>query len=270
MKRRLPAILIAFLVCWSGSCYADFKEAERAFDKGDYSSALALYRADETPESFNQLGVLYYNGLGVGRNVSEALHWFRRAADMGSAEAQVNLGQLYETGDGVTRDVAEAMKWYGKAAAGGDPGAQHDFDRLRAESEPRRIRWYRKDAQLGHVMAQYNLADAYYYGEEVPRDRREAAKWYLKAAEQGNAPAQYMMGLMLLQRDGVQNAPAEGVAWLRKAASSGHREAQYQMGRCLLQGIGGRRDREEAILWLRKAAAQGEPTAAAELKEVGK
>lgn len=270
MKRRLPVILIALSVCWSGSCHADFQEAEKAFEKGDYVSALALYRADGTPHSCNAIGLLYYNGLGVSRDLREAMNWFRRAADQGDGEAQANLGQLYETGEGVVRDPLEAMKWYGKAAAGGDPGAQHDFDRLRAESEPRRIRWHRKDAQLGHATAQYNLADAYYHGEEVPKDKREAAKWYLKAAEQGNVPAQYMLGLMLLQGDGVENAPAEGVAWLRKAASAGHREAQYQMGRCLLQGIGGGRDREEAVVWLRKAAAQGEPTAAAELKEVAK
>ena len=40
---------------------------------------------------------MYLRGLGDGKNRSEAVKWFEKAVEQGSAEAMYNLGQLYET-----------------------------------------------------------------------------------------------------------------------------------------------------------------------------
>ena len=54
----------------------------------------------------------------------EAARWFRKAAELGLAEAQNNLGTLYFKGEGVAKDRSEALKWYRKAAAQGCAAAK--------------------------------------------------------------------------------------------------------------------------------------------------
>ena len=49
-------------------------------------------------------------------------------------------------------------------------------------------------ASGGDAQAQVALADAYYIGEGVERNNREAVKWYRKAADQGNAEACNCLG----------------------------------------------------------------------------
>ena len=49
-------------------------------------------------------------------NYTEAVKWYRKAAEQGMAEAQYNLGVCYEYGEGVTKDADEAVTWYKKAA----------------------------------------------------------------------------------------------------------------------------------------------------------
>ena len=93
-------------------------------------------------------------------NYTEAVKWYRKAADQGHASAQCNLGLCYEYGIGVTQSYTEAVKWY------------------------------RKAADQGNMYAQYNLGLCYEYGTGVTQSRTEAVKWYQKAARQGQSDAQ--------------------------------------------------------------------------------
>ena len=63
-------------------------------------------------------------GEGVSKDLSEAVRWYRKAAEQGIAQAQYNLGVCYEFGKGVSKDQAEAVRWYRKAAEQGDARAQ--------------------------------------------------------------------------------------------------------------------------------------------------
>ena len=67
---------------------------------------------------------MYRNGTGVAQDYSEAVRYFRKAADQGFANAQFNLGNSYRNGDGVAQDCSEAARWYRKAADQGDADAQ--------------------------------------------------------------------------------------------------------------------------------------------------
>ena len=49
---------------------------------------------------------------------------YRKAAEEGVANTQFLLGACYAKGIGVTKDLAEAVKWYRKAAQQGDPKAK--------------------------------------------------------------------------------------------------------------------------------------------------
>ena len=70
----------------------------------------------------------YREGVGVKEDDTEAVNWFRKAADQNDAAAQFNLGEMYEEGDGVKESMKEAIKWYRKASACGYAESIHADD----------------------------------------------------------------------------------------------------------------------------------------------
>ena len=70
------------------------------------------------------LGDLYRDGRGVEASHTEAVKWYRLAADQGHTAAQVSLGLMHEKGKGVEQSESEALKWYQLAAELGDEFAQ--------------------------------------------------------------------------------------------------------------------------------------------------
>ena len=44
--------------------------------------------------AMNYLGIFYELGQGARRNKQAALHWYRRAAALGNADARTNLKEL--------------------------------------------------------------------------------------------------------------------------------------------------------------------------------
>ena len=95
---------------------------------------------------------MYYAGQGVPQDYTQALVWYRKAANQGIADAQSHLGYAYENGYGVPQDYAQAAVWH------------------------------RKAAEKGAAVAQMKLGIAYYKGQGVPQDYGEAYFWLDLAA----------------------------------------------------------------------------------------
>jgi uncharacterized protein len=112
--------------------------ASGKYDSGDavpqdYSEALKWYRrAADQGHSIAQynLGVLYYRALGVEQDLSEAAKWYRRAAEQGNGDAQFGLGAFYYAGAGVLKDETEALAWFMLSAAAGNNEATKERDVL--------------------------------------------------------------------------------------------------------------------------------------------
>ena len=71
------------------------------------------------------LGLMYYKGRAVAQDYTEAVKWWRVAAEQGFAEALNILGMMYGNGDGVPQDYVEAHKWFDLAASHHPPGRKH-------------------------------------------------------------------------------------------------------------------------------------------------
>ncbi len=102
------------------------------------------------------------------------------------------------------------------------------------------VRLWRRLADEGDPVAQFNVGFNHAQGQGVPRDYAQAAKWYRLAAEQGHAEAQYRLGLYC-EDENVKVATEvvthlyfekenEAAEWYCKAAMQGHAEAQYRLG----------------------------------------
>jgi hypothetical protein len=109
------------------------------------------------------VGVLYFTGQGVARDLSESTRWFRFAAEKNYAPAQFNLGNAYLHGRGVSQDTAVAAQWWRKAAYSGYAPAQFNLGSLlynnpkTAEQRELGIAWFRAAAERGFAMAMKKL-----------------------------------------------------------------------------------------------------------------
>ena len=69
------------------------------------------------------LGMHYYLGRGVTRNLVRANALFKKACDGGVAHACYNLANSYEEGEGVAKDLEQAQLYYRRACEAGDQEA---------------------------------------------------------------------------------------------------------------------------------------------------
>ena len=76
------------------------------------------------PQALHNLGVLYYEGLGVPRDYEEAYNLFRAAAELNYAESQFNLAIMHEKGAGCRKDWRQSEAWLERAAANGSEDAE--------------------------------------------------------------------------------------------------------------------------------------------------
>ena len=67
-------------------------------------------------------------GGNMPEDDAEAAKWFRKAADLGVAQAQMLLASMYVTGQGVAQDIVQAHLWSILAAAQGNETAQGLLD----------------------------------------------------------------------------------------------------------------------------------------------
>lgn len=115
----------------------------------------------------------YRQGIGVNEDLSQALRWYRSAADQGHPRAQNNLGSMLLNGMGTEKDPAEAAVWY------------------------------RKAGEQGEAEAQFNLALRYLHGSGVSQSDAEAAAWLKQAAAQGHTEAIGQLGTLSRFGQGV-------------------------------------------------------------------
>jgi len=126
-------------------------------------------------------------GLGTKNDPSEALQWYRKAAEQGGGSAMMSLGDMYSKGEGTPRDTAETLRWYRKAAEA-DPDSAYTVGRRYEEGDgipqdwAEAVRCYRFAAEGAMTKGQYSLARMFAFGRGTPTDYIEAYKWANLAA----------------------------------------------------------------------------------------
>ncbi len=121
------------------------------------------------------------------------MEWFRKAAEQGNVEAQLQLASCYGTGEGVAnKDHSEAVKWY------------------------------RKAAEQGNAEGQCGLGSYYKIGLGVPKDDVLAYMWVNLAAVSGNEHARRFREELEKRMTGEQIAEAQRLArnWKPSVLSS--------------------------------------------------
>lgn len=113
-SRRVVLLMLSLLavasIAWAGSG-TGIDAARKAADEGEVSAQ-------------HSLGLAYFSGQGVSRDLAEATKWFRTAAEKGFAPSQYMLGVTFMVSEDTPKDYAEATKWFRLAAEQGFTDAQ--------------------------------------------------------------------------------------------------------------------------------------------------
>lgn len=116
-------------------------------------------------------------------------------------------------------------------------------------------------AKAGDANSQFELAQRYWTGDGVRKNRSISLRWYREAARQGKPEHQLSFGAVLCSAPGKYGDLQEGLAWVHRAASQGLSSAQYFLASELASGESVTKNSPEAFKWYELAAAKGHPEA---------
>lgn len=104
---------------------------QKEFSEHDYEKSFYWYSQaindDNSYDAHHRLGLLYYNGNGIAKNIDKAVEYFNIAAQNNHALSQYSLGVMYISD---RSDVENGMKWLRKAAASNVKDAKYYFSTI--------------------------------------------------------------------------------------------------------------------------------------------
>ncbi|MEQ1578072.1 MAG: caspase family protein [Hyphomicrobium sp.] len=248
--------------------------------------------------------------LSIGLSRDEALRQAsilnQEAVDLGYAAAYNSLALMHQNGEYFeAKPRPDAKKQAGQKPATADPispaGSEQPetLQQASVASPPNRKKareLLQRGADLGNVLAQYNLGLAYKNGDlgvnaaladdnkagsDPTSERTSAAiayQYLSKAAETGFVPASIETALALKEGRGIAPDPRRAIELLEIGASRGSWEAMYQIAQIYDSGAYGSdpddieddisHNASEALIWYARAAEAGDTRSQARLADM--
>lgn len=175
---------------------AGLAEGYEAYLRGDYEIAytelLAAAQAGDYNASY-YLGLLYWDGNGVERDVGTAVVWLSDAAVRGHTSAQLTIALAYDSGRELEQNFHLGAGWMLEAARGGNADAQYLLGtyyrdgRGVVQSYREAYAWIERSvtgdrSNAFFLDALLSLGVAREWGRGLPQDLIESYKWYAAAA----------------------------------------------------------------------------------------
>ena len=221
---------------------------------------------------FYKLGQMFKLGLGTDSDVTKAIEYFRRSAEMNNKNGLFEYGKALLIGEHIPQNADSAVKLLEKAVKLKNSNAKRFFalehisgEHLEQDIE-KGIALLTECADSGDVIACYRLGKIYLQGEIMPQNLDKAEKYLLLAED--NEYTQYALAKLYLQEEKYDIQKA--VDYFENGADKNH-WASYQLGRIYLFGAKDiERDKEKAIEWFTKSANDGNEYAQAMLDNISK
>lgn len=221
---------------------------------------------------FYKLGQMFKLGLGTNSDVTKAIEYFRRSAEMNNKNGLFEYGKALLIGEHIPQDTDSALKILEKAVKLKNSNAKRFLaleyisgEHLEQDIE-KGIALLTECADSGDVIASYRLGKIYLQGEIMPQNLDKAEKYLLLAED--SEYTQYALAKLHLQEEKYDIQKA--VNYFENCADKNH-WASYQLGRIYLFGAAGlTKDKGQAIEWFTKSANDGNECAQAMLDNISK
>ena len=242
-----------------------------------YKQALSGFLKIESDDMANddlfyKLGQMFNLGLGTDSDVTKAIEYFRRSAEMNNKNGLFEYGKALLTGEHIPQDTDSAVKLLEKAVKLKNSNAKRFLaleyisgEHLEQDFE-KGIALLTECADSGDVIACYRLGKIYLESEIMPQNLDKAEKYLLLAED--NEYTQYALAKLYLQEEKYDIQKA--VDYFENGADKNH-WASYQLGRIYLFGAAGlTKDKEKAVEWFTKSANDGNEYARDMLDDIAK
>ena len=221
---------------------------------------------------FYKLGQMFKLGLGTDSDVTKAIEYFKRSAEMNNKNGLFEYGKALLTGEHIPQDTDSAVKLIEKAVKLKNSNAKRFLaleyisgEHLEQDIE-KGIALLTECADSGDVIASYRLGKIYLQGEIMPQNLDKAEKYLLLTED--SEYTQYALAKLYLQEEKYDIQKA--VNFFENCAAKNH-WASYQLGRIYLFGAKDiERDKEKAVEWFTKSANDGNECAQAMLDNISK
>ena len=232
-------------------------------EAGQREAAKWIQKAAEAdlPFAFYLLGLIREHGLGMHREMAEAIELYRRAAERGVRQGQFRFGMALMHGQDIPYNPIAGETWLRRAALAGEPAAAAAVGTIYATPgvlPPNYLeaaRWYELAAGIGDKQSTRMLAALYLQGGNgLKKDRDEAMRWFWRAASQGDQAAWAELAALALSGAGDSDVKVRIRQWYEVAAEAGDLVAAFTLGLFLAAGVGAEREEKQAAFWLRRAA----------------
>jgi len=242
-----------------------------------YKQALSGFLKIESDDMANddlfyKLGQMFKFGLGTDSDVTKAIEYFRRSAEMNNKNGLFEYGKALLIGEHIPQDTDSALKILEKAVKLKNSNAKRFLaleyisgEHLEQDIE-KGIALLTECADSGDVIASYRLGKIYLQGEIMPQNLDKAERYLLLVED--NEYTQYALAKLYLQEEKYEIQKA--VNYFGRSADKNH-WASYQLGRIYLFGAAElTKDKEQAIEWFTKSANDGNEYAQAMLDNISK
>ena len=242
-----------------------------------YKQALSGFLKIESDDMANddlfyKLGQMFKLGLGTDSDVTKAIEYFRRSAEMNNKNGLFEYGKALLIGEHIPQDTDSTVKLLEKAVKLKNSNAKRFLaleyisgEHLEQDIE-KGITLLTECADSRDVIACYRLGKIYLQGEIMSQNLDKAEKYLLLAAD--NEYTQYALAKLYLQEEKYDIQKA--VNYFENCADKNHL-ASYQLGRIYLFGAAGlTKDKGQAIEWFTKSANDGNECAQAMLDNISK
>ena len=242
-----------------------------------YKQALSGFLKIESDDMANddffyKLGQMFKLGLGTNSDVTKAIEYFKRSAEMNNKNGLFEYGKALLIGEHIPQDTDSAVKLLEKAVKLKNSNAKRFLaleyisgEHLEQDIE-KGIALLTECADSGDVIASYRLGKIYLQGEIMPQNLDKAERYLLLVED--NEYTQYALAKLYLQEEKYDIQKA--VNYFGRSADKNH-WASYQLGRIYLFGAAElTKDKEQAIEWFTKSANDGNEYAQAILDEISK
>ena len=229
-----------------------------------YQQALSAFLKIESDDMANddlfyKLGQMFKLGLGTDSDVTKAIEYFKRSAEMNNKNGLYEYGKALLLGEHIPQDKEKAVKLLEKAIKLENINAKRFLALELISGEhldqdiDKGLAMLTECADSGDAFACYKLGKIYFKGDIVLQDLDKAEKYLLSAED--NEFTQYAFGKLYLQKEKYDILKA--VDCFEKSADK-NVWSSYQLGRLYLFGAEGlEKDKEKSMEWLTKSANDG-------------
>jgi TPR repeat protein len=182
------------------------KNVEKALKLLEQSANQGYYEAQYA------LGLIYARGLEHLRNPKLGFTYLERAANQGHDGAICRLGELCVQGVGTPKNISKACEYFQRAIEMGNPHALSSLGAILLfgmgevpAKKEEGLQMIQEAAEKGSKEAQFNLAQLYWKGDQVKKDKTKAIEWAKKSADQKFPFAQKLYEDLLSGKNIAQN-----------------------------------------------------------------